>query len=89
MSKYKVECFGDIHDNKDFNSLNEALIYLKETYGYTDPEDNRMIVNEVLSSGHKKVVWHFSGWHWDSNEYRIPQGKYIGEEKSVYEISNE
>lgn len=85
--RYEIECFGDIRDKQVFESLKDALVYLKKTYGYTDPEDNRMIVKELLESGHSKVVWHFSGWHWDSQEFDLPQGKYIGDKESVYEIS--
>lgn len=49
-----------------------------------DPEDDRVTIIEVLSSGHKQVVWHFSGWHWDADEFGLEQGKFLGHEKSVY-----
>lgn len=86
--KYEIRCYGDIDDWAFFDSPEEALKYLKDVYGYTDPEDNRMVVREITQDGLSKVVWHFSGWHWDSYEFDLPQGKYLGDEKSAYEISN-
>jgi hypothetical protein len=55
-----------------------------------DPEDDRILIWEILTTGHKKVVWHFSGWHWDAEEfYNLEQGKLIGDEKSLYSIACE
>lgn len=87
--KYEVRCYGDIDDWGFFNSLEDALIYLKTNYGYTDPEDNRMVIREITYDGLSKVVWHFSGWHWDADEFDLPQGHYLGEADSVYEMSNQ
>lgn len=50
-----------------------------------DPEDDRILIWEVLVSGHKKVVWHFSGWHWDSEEFDVGQGSLPGDERSLYD----
>ena len=54
---------------------------------YCDTEDNRITITEI-NGGIKKVVWHFSGWHWDSEEFGIPQGKLLGHQKSLYEESS-
>lgn len=89
--RYMIECLGDIEDKQTFATLDLALHYLKDTYGYPDPEDDRMLIWEILPSGHMKVIWHFSGWHWNGEEFGVPplrQGSYIGEDKSVYEISS-
>jgi hypothetical protein len=68
----------------------------KQEYGITthrntpDPEDDRILIWEVLPSGHKKVVWHFSGWHWDSQEfYGLGQGTLLGDEKDLCSIALE
>jgi hypothetical protein len=52
-----------------------------------DPEDDRILVWEILPTGHSKVVWHFSGWHWDSQEFGIPQGSLPGATESLYSIA--
>ena len=91
---YIAEGMGDIRiPVKNFDTLESALIFL-ESLGERDedgkyipafdPEDDRVLVWEILPSGHKKVVWHFSGWHWDSEEFGFPQGAFIGHEKDVY-----
>ena len=51
-----------------------------------DPEDDRILIWEVLPSGHRKVVWHFSGWHFDQEEFG-PQGTLPGDEKSLYQLA--
>lgn len=94
--KYTVEQLGDLLGEDTFNTFDEALDFVakitkdeeSETGHSTDPEDNRILIWEVLDTGHKKVVWHFSGWHWDENEFDLPQGKLRGHEKSLYEESN-
>lgn len=39
-----------------------------------DVEDDRITVWEVLPSGHRRCVWHFSGWHWSGDNYRNQDG---------------
>ena len=39
-----------------------------------DPEDDRVTIWEVLPTGHKRVVWHFSGWHWNTSDFLTPEG---------------
>lgn len=51
-----------------------------------DPEDDRILIWEVLPSGHRKVVWHFSGWHFDQNEFG-PQGTLPGDDKDFYTLA--
>lgn len=88
---------------KEFVTLEDALVWLKawamskneadgepfDGYNVLDCEDDRVVVWEVMDSGHKKVVWHFSGWHWNADEFGLPQGKFPGDSKSVYEINME
>jgi len=91
---YVVELLGDLPYHREqeghrdhiniFHSFEDALAWLRDNIGYPDPEDDRMLIWEVLPSEHKKVVWHFSGWHWDADEFGIPQGKYPSDEESVY-----
>lgn len=50
-----------------------------------DPEDDRIVVWEVMPSGHRKALWHFSGWHYDAEEfYGLEQGQLPGHEASLY-----
>lgn len=76
-----------------FHSLNEALWFLEgwaveidddERVLKLDPEDDRVLIWKVASDGQRKVVWHFSGWHWNAEQFGIEQGAFIGHEKSVY-----
>ena len=74
-----------------FNSLEDALKFIEDKFlvdgePRIDPEDDRLLIWEVLPTGHKKVVWQFSGWHWDMDEfYCLGQGKLIGHEESLYQ----
>jgi hypothetical protein len=87
---YLVEFLGDLPRYLGFdaavaNTLEDAIRSAEKWASKPDPEDDRILVWEILPSGHKKVVWHFSGWHWDSDEFGLDQGKYLGHEKSLYE----
>lgn len=83
-----------LHEPVGFASLPAALIWLEqwaqdvdvdgEPVCKIDPEDDRILIWEILPTGHKKVVWHFSGWHWDPDEFDLPQGRLMGHDKSVY-----
>lgn len=66
-----------------FPSLEDALEFLEE-YAEPDVEDDRILIWEVLEAGHRKVVWHFSGWHFNPDEYG-EQGKLPGHDRSLYE----
>lgn len=57
--------------------------YRRET---PDPEDDQILVWEVLPSGHRKVVWHFSGWHFDESAFGT-QGTLPGDERTLYELA--
>jgi hypothetical protein len=55
-----------------------------------DPEDDRILIWEVLENGHKKVVWHFSGWHWDCEEFPgLDQGKLPSDNTNLYSLAME
>jgi len=99
-TEYIIERLGDISGLTIHNSLEEALEQLEKEYPLEyngkgeiyretpDPEDDRILIWEVLPSGHKKVVWHFSGWHWDSEEfYNLEQGKLPSDTRSLYHIA--
>lgn len=87
-----------LHKPLEFDCLEQALWYLEKwavdiyydlDFGAQkdmklDPEDDRVTITEVLSNGDEKVVWHFSGWHWDAKEFGLEQGKFLGHKKSVY-----
>ena len=99
-TEYIIERLGDISGLTIHNSLEEALEQLEKEYPLEyngkgeiyretpDPEDDRILIWEVLPSGHKKVIWHFSGWHWDSEEfYNLEQGKLLSDTRSLYHIA--
>jgi hypothetical protein len=83
-----VECGGMDKTIRRFPTLNQALEHLKQLYEDNVPcaEHDQILIWEVLPSGHRKVVWHFSGWHYDPAEYTLlPQGALPGDAMSLYE----
>jgi hypothetical protein len=91
---YIVERLGDIDGLSRHESLDNALAALSSEFPQIeggirdiDTEDNRLLVWEVLPSGHKKVVWHFSGDHWNADEFGLEQGSLPGDDKSLYEMA--
>ncbi len=82
-----------LHEPLGFPSLHDALTWLEkwaiddEGWIVLDPEDDKVLLWEVLPSGHKKVVWGFFGWHWDQETYE--QGHFEGHEKAVYTEAND
>jgi hypothetical protein len=86
--QYEVTLHGDLHGTRRFPFIHQAMAYIARIG--PDPEDDRIVVWEVLDTGHKKPIWHFSGWHWDPDahdlfEHPEPQGKLPGHSKSLYE----
>lgn len=65
-----------------FADLDGALEFL-DLYADPDIEDDRIIVWEVLESGHRKPVWGFFGWHWE-DWMGLDQGTLPGHECSLY-----
>lgn len=93
-AEYIVERLGDLQGLTIHYSAMEALKQIERECPLDDgertspdPEDDRILIWHVLPSGHKKVVWHFSGWHWNPDEfYELGQGKLPNDEKSLYAI---
>lgn len=93
---YVTERLGDAKGLSGHQSLEEALAHLASEYpkdgdgdrSTPDPEDDRILIWEVLPTGHKKVVWHFSGWHWDADEFGLEQGCLADDEESLYALAN-
>lgn len=98
---YVVERLGDLERDhphatlSGHQSLDEALAQIGAEFSAhedgargPDPEDDRVLVWEILPSGHKKVVWHFSGWHWDAEEFGLPQGTLPGDADDLYTLAN-
>jgi hypothetical protein len=93
---YVIERRGDIAGVTLHDSLDGALAALATEYpidpetgarSTPDPEDDRILIWEVLPSGHRKVVWHFSGWHWDAEEFGLDQGALPGDNLPLYAIA--
>lgn len=95
---YVIERLGDLKGLTGHHSLKAALAHLDAEFpkvegegglrSSPDPEDDRILIWEILPSGHKKVVWHFSGWHWDADEFGLGQGSLPGDQTSLYELAN-
>ena len=100
--RYIMRGFGDLEDTnynggfkaglhleRSFWTLEEALWWL-DLWGVTekfDCEDDRIVVWEALPSGHRKPVWHCSGWHWNFDEVdgiKLEQGALNDDEESLY-----
>jgi len=90
-------------DNQWFKSLDETLAYLATEFpiddtedlggvihtsrSSPDPEDDRIVVWEVLPSGHRKPVWGFFGWHFSADDYACGQGSLPGDDASLYDLA--
>lgn len=77
---------GEYDAIKYFGTLEVALTWIEENID-PDCEDDRIVIYEVFSSGHRKPVWHFSGWHWGFSEvdgYDIEQGCLLDHDKCWY-----
>lgn len=102
---YVIERLGDLDGLTVHASLDDATAHLAAEFPYgededlggvvhrtrltPDPEDDRILVWEILPTGHRKVVWHFSGWHWNADEFGIDQGSLTGDARSLYQMANE
>jgi len=92
---YVIERLGDLEGLTGHESLEAALAQLCIEYPRDpsgerrtpDPEDDRILIWEVLPSGHKKVMWHFSGWHYDVNEFGLEQGSLPGDSWPLYTLA--
>ena len=79
-----------IYDDETIDSVLPFFIKIIEEYiPQPDPEDDRILVWEILDSGHKKVVWHCSGWHWPFNcddlvDEGLEQGCLLDHTESYY-----
>lgn len=87
-------------DGHWFPSLDAALAFLSSEFpeevedGVTmrqtpDPEDDLIIVWEVLPSGHRKSVWAFFGWHHShsSEHHACGQGTLPGDTDTLYTLA--
>lgn len=80
---YLVERQGRSTDELGFATIEEAYACL--ALWPFDPEDDRFLLWDVLPSGHRKVIWHCSGWSWDQSAWNLPQGCLPGQTQSIYD----
>jgi hypothetical protein len=89
-------------ENRGYNYLSEALHAITTDFPLEwdreekrdirrtpDPEDDRIVVWELQAGETLKAVWHFSGWHWDSEEFGLSQGTLPGDKSSLYDLAME
>lgn len=89
-------------DNQWFPSLELSLAYLASEYPAEgdagdddaddyqqtpDPEDDKILIWEVLPEGHRKIVWGFFGWHHSADDHECGQGSLPGHCESLYAIA--
>lgn len=95
---YAIERLGDLDGVTLHDTLEAALAALALEYPINaetgarttpDPEDDRILIWEILPTSHKKVVWHFSGWHFDVDEYGLEQGSLPADSRPLYQIACE
>lgn len=85
LNHVKVTYSGDKQPSEDYDG-NPT-----EAYPTPDPEDDRILVWEVVD-GHSKVVWQFSGWHWNHIYVNIDgsfveQGTLPGHPDTLYNLA--
>ena len=82
----RAACNGALGDiiNEVFQSKFAALDYLEQNWEFC-PEDDDIVIWEIIPSGHKKAIWRAWGWHHSEEDFPfIEQGKLPGHEKSLY-----
>jgi hypothetical protein len=105
---YIVEFRGDLHDPPAaYLTLDGALDALHVRFGRSDvdpddgfvsypdspdPEDDRIIVWEATPGQTCRAVWHFSGWHWQTDAADLPggpleQGVLPGHDRPLYDLA--
>lgn len=54
-----------------------------------DPEDDKIVIWEVLPTGHRKAVWGFFGWHHSSSaeSYACGQSSLPGDSESLFSLA--
>lgn len=91
-------------DATSYATLDAALAFLSAEYGTVleddgdgdvemvrqspDPEDDRIIVWEILPSGHRKAVWGFFGWHHSADDFACGQGTLPGDDEPLSAIAS-
>lgn len=53
-----------------------------------DQEDDRIIVWEILPTGHSRAVWGFFGYHWSADEFHCGQGTLPGDDVDLYTLAD-
>lgn len=90
---YLVQYFGDclrdpayVNHNTVWETLDDALTAISLDFydEPPDPEDDRIVIWTLEPGGKMQAVWHFSGWHYDSEEFGLPQGTLPGDSTSLY-----
>lgn len=71
------------NDEADFRGLEQG----SKQRSTPCPKRDQILIWEVLPSGHRKVVWHFSGYRYNQDKFGIPQGKLPGDEESLYDLA--
>ncbi|QAY80265.1 hypothetical protein [Sphingosinicella sp. BN140058] len=87
---YVIEHHDDRAVDTAHPSLASALDLLRETFdenGGPDPESDRILIWEVLPSGHRKAVWQFAGWHFSADRFAVGQCALPGQTEDLYTIA--
>lgn len=53
-----------------------------------DQEDDRIVVWEILPTGHSRAVWGFFGYHWSADEFHCGQGTLPGDDVDLYTLAD-
>lgn len=52
-----------------------------------DPEDDMIVIWEVLPSGHRRAVWAFLGWHFSQDKFDCGQGTLPGDAEPLFTLA--
>jgi len=56
-----------------YENFEDALDCIARKYSQPDVKEDRIIIWEILPSGHKKAVWRFTGFNVNDDEFILPQ----------------
>jgi len=97
---YEITREGYVHSVTAHASYDDAIAQLRLEYPKTfdedvqcnvqstpDPEDDQILIWEILPSGHRKVVWKFIGWHHDGDAHVCHNSSLYEGEDGLYAIA--
>ena len=85
-TEYILEAeYNNTYTVKAYLDFESALDAVAKSFTNPNLKNDRILIWEVLPSGHKKLYWRFTGFKWDKKVYTIDQGRLPNHLDSLYD----